>query len=167
MKTRKCLLRTLPAPAIHLGRACTFFVARPSSSWFFYVELTCFKAVDAQTGMSVDLTVLDAAIKQIFKSATCKNEAPIKFLNKKVLELKRKLRGYKTQLMSVKFTEIRSFGVNFRLTKNITAEIFRQDFAIAANQDLYKIISFFNHAEQLTKIQLHNLKSNVSEEIIF
>ena len=117
--------------------------------------------------MSVDLSVLDTLSSQVFKNTACKNEAPIKFLNKKVLELTRKLRKHKTQLVSVKFTEARSFGVYFKLTKDVTVEIFRQDFAIAANCDLYKIISYFSLAEQLTKIQLHNLKSNVSEEIIF
>lgn len=123
--------------------------------------------MNTQTGMSVDLDVLDTLIKQIFKNTACKNEAPVMFLKKKVLKLQRKLRKFKTQLVSVKFTEVRKFGVHFKLSKNVTAEVFRQDFAIAANHDLYKIISSFSLLEQLTKIQLHNLKSNVSEEIIF
>ena len=117
--------------------------------------------------MSVDLSVLDTLSSQVFKNTACKNEAPIKFLKKKVLELQRKLRKFKSQLVSVKFTEVRGFGIYFKLTKDVTAEIFRQDFATAKNHDLYRIVSYFSSLEQLTKIQLHNLKSNMSEEIIF
>ncbi len=161
------MYKSARAPAIHFGRACTFYVSLPSGSLFFNVEIKCYKALDSLTGMSVNLSVFDSLTQRIFKNSICKTEAPIKFLNKKVLQLQRKLHKFETQVIAVKFTEARNFGVNFCVAEDATAQFFRHDFAVAANKDLYGVISYFNHLDQVTKIRLYNFRSKASEEITF
>ena len=154
----------VPATAIHFARVCTFYFKHRFGSWFFQVEVKCRKSLNPQTGMSVNLVLLDEIMTRIFHHTICKTKAPIHFLQQTVQLLNRELLHAKIELVSVQFDEKRDFGFHF---KDGDIRSIRHNLAEDEKKDLYQIVSYFNQLQQLTEIHLQNLKTKVTEHIIF
>jgi hypothetical protein len=151
---------------LHFGRTYSFYLKlkKTKQTYFFNVSILAFKPMNKRTGMSVDLVRLNAIAKKAFKSKISLEDFVLNDLSKVVLQIKQELELAGSQLVSVHFDEVRGSGIHFE-GKGVL--FIRKDFATNPAGDLFQVASYFDQKNTLVRMNLKNLKQNISEQLFF
>lgn len=115
--------------------------------------------------MSVDLVALDRIACRLFFPETISHKNNlVQFLQKKTIDLKQHLGKEKTKLVSIQYNEIRNGAVRF---EGRAILFIRKEFARNQKNDLFQITSVFAGEKKLQEIEIHNLKTDLIERLIF
>ncbi len=145
-------------------RVYSYYLSQKTESWSFQVTVKCRSPLNKKTGMSVNLIDLDRIAESLFKNENCNLPNLNSFLKTKLDQLQKKLHKNKIQLIAVHFDECRKFGIHF-----IQDDIFyvHTDFAKSESGELYEVITYLNSNKNVAQLQLKNLKTKITEQIIF
>lgn len=149
---------------LNFGRKYSLSVSDKQQSYFFNVEVLVRGRLNLDTGMTTDLIRLDKIILSKLKLSSKSNHSVVDHLMRVNSQINISVKKLNLKLIQLAFHEERGFGICFNSKKQINT--FRTDYGNDQENNLFKIVSYFDLQGKLVKTNLYNLKEKTTE-IIF